>query len=55
MIEKVAQETTPGKNSTMLGVVKEMIDKDGEDYTIYQIKLKQHISDMSKYTDNLEK
>ena len=39
----------------MRGVLKNVIDKDGEDYVIYQIKLKQYISDLSKYTDSLEK
>ena len=40
MIDKVFQEVTLGENSTMIGVVNKVIYKDGEDYTIYQIKLK---------------
>jgi len=54
-ITKIVQEASAGKNSVMTGVSKEVVDKDSEDYVIYQIKLKQYISDTSKYTDNLEK
>ena len=55
MIMKVVQEPTEGADSTMSGVLKNAIDKDKKDYVIYQIKLKQYISDLSKYTDSLEK
>ena len=38
-----------------MGVTKRVIDKDGEDYMVYQINLKQYVSNLTKYDDNLEK
>ena len=55
MVIKNFQEATLGEDSKMKGVAKRVIDKDGEDYAIYQIKLKKYINDLSKYDENLEK
>ena len=48
MISKVVQEATLGVDSKMKGVSKMVIDKDGENYIMYQINLKQYVSDLSK-------
>jgi len=55
MILKVVQEATLGASSVMNGVSKMVIDKDGEDYMMYQVNLKQYASDLTKYNDDLEK
>ena len=55
MIDKVVQEATVGEGSTLRGVTKRVINKNGEDCIIYQIKLKQYTGDLSKYVDSLEK
>ena len=40
MVEKVVQEASLGDDSKMVGVIKTVIDKDGEEYMMYQINLK---------------
>ena len=55
MINKVVQEASLGDDSKMIGVNRSVIDKDGEEYMMYQISLKQYVTDLSMYNDNLEK
>ena len=55
MVQKVVQEATLGDDSKLIDVTKNVIDKDGEDYMMYQINLKQYVSDLTKYNDNMEK
>jgi len=55
MINKVIQEATEGEVSKIIGVVRSVIDKDGKEYMMYQVSLKQYVSDLSIYDDNLEK
>ena len=55
IIDKVVQEATLGECIKVMGVLRSVIDKNGEDYVMYHIRLKQHVSDLSKYEDNLEK
>ena len=40
MIDNAVQEATEREDRKMKGVIKSVIDKDGEDYLIYQINLK---------------
>ena len=54
MITKIVREALAGANSTITGVEKECNDKDGEDYIIYQIKLKQYTSNLSKLINSLK-
>ena len=54
-IEKVVQEATLGEGSIMKDVVNMVINKDGEDYMMYQINLKQYMSDLIKYEDKPRK
>ena len=55
MIDEVVQEAIEGADSKMKGIIKSAIDKYGKDYIIYQINLKQYVSDLAKYDSNLEK
>ena len=55
MISKIIQEATEGEDSRMMGIMKTVIDKDGEEYIMYQMQLKQYVSDLARYEDNLEK
>ena len=55
MVDKVVQWASLGDNGKMVGVIKSVIDKGGEEYMMYQINLNQYVNDLSKCNDNLEK
>ena len=55
MINKVVQVATEGENSRLIGEVQSVIDKEGEGFIVYQIRLKQYLSDIGKYNADLEK
>merc|ERR1740124_1955217 len=55
MINKVIQEATEGEDIKIIGVVRSVIDKDGKEYMMYQVNLKQYVSDLAIYDDNLER
>ena len=40
MVDKVVQEASLGEDSKLTGVIKSVIDKDGEDYMMYEINIK---------------
>ena len=48
MIEKVVQIATEGENSKLIGMLKGVLDKDGEAFITYQMELKQYIGDIAK-------
>ena len=54
MKDKIVQVATIGEDSKLVGEVQRVIDKDGEDFITYQIELKQYLTDISKYNENLE-
>ena len=55
MKDKVIQVATEGDDSILKGEVKSVVDKDGEEFIMYQIQLKQYLADASKYNENLER
>ena len=46
MIDKVVQIATLGADSKLIGEVRSVLDKEGEAFITYQIKLKQYIGDV---------
>ena len=55
MIKKIVQEATAGDSSVLKGVEKEIINKESEEFIIYQMELKQYISDKTKYNSDIQK
>ena len=55
MINKVVQFATMGEDSVLVGREVSVIDKDCEEYIEYQLYLKQYMTDLTKFNDNLEK
>ena len=55
MIDKVLQVATEGENSKLVGEIQRVVDKDGEKFIAYQIKLKQHLEDFNEHNENLER
>ena len=55
MIDKIVQAATEGKDSKIAETRRSVVDKDGEDFIMYQIKLKQYLTNVAKYDDDLEK
>ena len=49
----MVQVASEGDGSTLRGEVHSVIDKDGEELITYQIQLKQHLADISRYNKNL--
>ena len=55
MTTKIIQFTTVGENSILEGREVNVVDKDCEEFTEYQINLKQYISDVENFHSDLEK
>ena len=53
--KKIVQVPTVGDQSILIGVEKEAIDTDSEDFLEYQLELKQYVSDNSRYNSDLQK
>ena len=55
MTTKAIQIASVGTNSTFTAKEVTVIDRECEEYAEYQIYLKQYISDITMFNDNLEK
>ena len=55
MTSKVIQFVTVGENSVLEGREVNVVDKDCEEFTDYQMNLKQYISDVANFHSGLEK
>ena len=54
MTTMIRQFATPGDDSQMVGREVAVMDRDSEAFYEYQLKLKQYLSDVNKYEENLE-
>ena len=53
-VKKIVQEATKGKDSKMVGVEKEVLDRDSDKFYEYQEEMKRYVSDKTHYNRDMQ-